>query len=185
MGATHDNMNTMNSEQLTSEPQQPNDLVPPELTQRLNDNPNSKEPLVIKHRPRKSFTEPIPAQGSLSGVPIKKEMIIEAIMRSKGNLTKAAISLKCSRRTIANCAKVNPDVQQVIEECRERTIDDVEDAFLKKALNGDTTASIFFLKTRARERGYDQDFRADMESVTRAALDFAINKSRNPAESQK
>jgi hypothetical protein len=81
--------------------------------------------------------------------------------------------------------RVNPEVKEVLDEARERVIDDVEDAFTKKAINGDTTASIFFLKTRARERGYDQDFRADMESVTRAALDFALNKSRNPAEANK
>lgn len=122
------------------------------------------------------------ARGGLSGVPICKEKIKEAIMKSRGNLTKAAISLKCSRTTIQNACKSNPDVQLILEEARERTIDAVEDTFLDKCIAGDTTSNIFFLKTRARHRGYDQDYRADVEAVTRAALDFALNKSRNPAE---
>jgi hypothetical protein len=117
------------------------------------------------------------------GVPLDKEKVKEQIIKYKGNLTKVAQAFKCSRQTITRIVRVNPDVKEILEEARERVIDDVEDAFTRKAINGDTTASIFFLKTRARERGYDQDFRADMESVTRAALDFALNKSRNPAES--
>lgn len=120
-----------------------------------------------------------------SGVPLDKEKVKEQIIKLKGNLTKVAQSFRCARETISRIVRVNPDVKAVVDEARERTIDDVEDAFINKALKGDTTASIFFLKTRARERGYDQDFRADMESVTRAALDFALNKSRNPAEKPK
>ena len=117
------------------------------------------------------------------GVPLDKEAVKEQILKYKGNLTKAATALKCARQSLMRIVRVNPDVKEVLDDARERVIDEVEDAFTKKAISGDTTASIFFLKTRARERGYDQDFRADMESVTRAALDFALNKSRNPAES--
>ncbi len=117
-----------------------------------------------------------------SGVPLDKEKVKEQIIKYKGNLTKVAQAFRCARQTITRIVRVNPDVKEVVDEARERIIDDVEDAFIQKAIRGDTTASIFFLKTRARERGYDQDFRADIESVTRAALDFALNKSRNPAE---
>jgi len=117
-----------------------------------------------------------------AGVALDKEKVKEQIIKYKGNLTKVAQAFKCSRTSIQRVVRVNPEIKEVVEEARERVIDDVEDAFINKALKGDTTASIFFLKTRARERGYDQDFRADMESVTRAALDFALNKSRNPAE---
>jgi hypothetical protein len=120
-----------------------------------------------------------------AGVALDKEKVKEQIIKYKGNLTKVAQAFKCARTTIQRIVRVNPDVKEIVDEARERTIDDVEDAFIQKALRGDTTASIFFLKTRARERGYDQDFRADMESVTRAALDFALNKSRNPAERHK
>jgi hypothetical protein len=120
-----------------------------------------------------------------SGVPLDKEKVKEQILKYKGNLTNVAKAFKCARQTIARIVRVNADVKEVVDDARERIIDDVEDAFINKVLKGDTTAAIFFLKTRARERGYDQDFRADIESVTRVALDFALNKSRNPAEKAK
>ncbi len=117
------------------------------------------------------------------GIPLDKEKIKELIIKYRGNITRAAIALGCSRHSITRIAQTDPEVKAILEEARERVIDEVEDAFTQRAIDGDTTASIFFLKTRARERGYDQDFRADIQAVTRAALDFALNKSKNPAES--
>lgn len=124
-----------------------------------------------------------PKGDHVPGVPLDKEKVKEQIMKYRGNLTKAATALKCARQSINRLSKTHPDIQEVIEEARERVVDEVEDSFLKKAISGtDTTAQIFFLKTRARDRGYDQEFRSNMDTVARAALDFALNKSRNPAE---
>lgn len=120
----------------------------------------------------------------LAGIPLDKEKVKELIIKYRGNLTKVSIAMKCARQSLQRIVRVHPDVKEVLEDARERVIDEVEDAFTKKAISGDTTASIFFLKTRARERGYDQDFRADIEAVTRSALDFALNKSKNPAETR-
>lgn len=121
--------------------------------------------------------QPIP------GVPLDKEKIKLLLIKHRGNVTRVAIALKCARGSIQRIIRTNPDVKEVMEEARERVIDEVEDAFTQKAIAGDTTASIFFLKTRARDRGYDQDFKSDIEGVMRTALDFAINKTKNPAES--
>lgn len=118
-----------------------------------------------------------------AGVPLDKDKIKLYIVKYRGNLTKVAQALGCARQSIARIARTDSTIKQLIEDTRESVIDEVEDSFTKRAIAGDTTASIFFLKTRGRERGYDQDFRADIEAVTRAALSYAINKSRNPAES--
>ncbi len=120
----------------------------------------------------------------LPGVPIDRERLKKEIIKQNGNLTRVALAFKCARNSIKRIVSTDLEVKEVLEEARERTIDEVEDAFTKRAIAGDTTASIFFLKTRARERGYDQDFRADLEAVTRAAMSFALNKSRNPADSK-
>lgn len=122
------------------------------------------------------------ANRPLPGVPIDREKLKALIIEYHGNLTRVAKSLGCARNSIKRIVNTDASVKEVLEESRERTVDEVEDAFTKRAIAGDTTASIFFLKTRARERGYDQDYRADIEAVTRAALSFAMNKSRNPAE---
>lgn len=121
----------------------------------------------------------------LPGVSIDRERLKKEIIKQNGNLTRVALAFKCARNSIKRICSTDDDVKEVLEEARERTVDMVEDAFTKRAIAGDTTASIFFLKTRGRERGYDQDFRADLEAVTRAAMSFALNKSRNPAEYDK
>lgn len=118
-----------------------------------------------------------------AGIPVDKEKLKELIIKYKGNVTRAAIALGCSRQCISRIVSTNPDVKAVLDEARERVIDEVEDAFTRRAIEGDTTSAIFFLKTRARDRGYDQDFKTDIQAVTRAALEFALNKSKNPAES--
>ena len=125
------------------------------------------------------------ARKPLPGIPLDREMLKIEIIKQNGNLTRVALAFGCARNSMKRIVATDPDIKSVLEESRERTIDEVEDAFTKRAIAGDTTASIFFLKTRARERGYDQDFRADIEAVTRAAMNFALNKSRNPAETDK
>lgn len=116
------------------------------------------------------------------GIPLDKEQIKEQVMKYHGNLTKVGVALGCSRQAVRRLINTDPELKEVLEEARERIIDDVEDSFIKRCKEGDVTSTIFFLKTRGRERGYDQDFRADLEGVTRAALQFALNKSKNPAE---
>lgn len=123
------------------------------------------------------------AEQPIPGVPLDKEKIKELLIKYRGNITRCAVALKCARHSINRLIRTDPSLKEVLDDARERVIDEVEDAFTQKAIDGDTTASIFFLKTRARDRGYDQDFRSDIEAVTRAALDFALNKTKNPAES--
>lgn len=131
------------------------------------------------------YPEPLAdkAKNPLPGISIDREKLKKEIIKQNGNLTRVALAFGCARNSIKRIVNTDPTVKEVLEESRERTVDAVEDAFTKRAIAGDTTASIFFLKTRGRERGYDQDFRADLEAVTRAAMNFALNKSRNPAES--
>lgn len=74
-------------------------------------------------------------------------------------------------------------IQDTLDMCRERFLDDTEDVFQNKVLSGDTVSLLFALKTLGRKRGYDQDRDVMVESATRGALDFIFNRSKNPAES--
>lgn len=123
------------------------------------------------------------ARQPVPGVPIDREKLKYLIIKHKGNLARCAHALGCARGSLKRIVATDASVKEILEDARERVIDEVEDSFTRRAIAGDTTAAIFFLKTRGRERGYDQDFRADIEAVTRAALSYALNKSRNPAES--
>jgi len=47
-----------------------------------------------------------------------------------------------------------PTLKVVLADAREKMIDNVESKLYSKALDGDTTAMIFFLKTQGKGRGY-------------------------------
>ena len=125
-------------------------------------------------------------RGTFGAKPIDREILKEQLIKYRGNMTKVAFAMHCARQSIALIARTDPEIKKVLDEARERCVDDVENAFIDKCIAGrDTTAQIFFLKTRGRDRGYDQDYRLDIEAITRSALDFALNRSRNPVSNSR
>ena len=80
--------------------------------------------------------------------------IIESIEKSKGILASAAKSLGCTRTTVQNYIDRYATVRAAQAEASETTIDFVESQLLKNINEGDTTSIIFFLKTKAKHRGY-------------------------------
>jgi AcrR family transcriptional regulator len=82
------------------------------------------------------------------------EKIIPLIDEYTGNLSMVARKLGVSRTTLYRFLSDKPTVKQALEEAREKMIDNVESKLYSKALAGDTTAMIFFLKTQGKQRGY-------------------------------
>lgn len=82
------------------------------------------------------------------------EIMIEAIKRNNGILAKAAQSIGCNRQTVANYIERYPTVKAAFDEANETNIDFVESKLMQNINAGDTTAMIFFLKTKAKHRGY-------------------------------
>ncbi len=122
------------------------------------------------------------ARNPCHGGKIPTEMIIEALRKSRGNISRAADRIGFTRNALHLRINKEPEIKQVVDEYRERFLDDLEDVFQNKALDGDTTSGLFLLKTIGKRRGYDQDRDVIAESATRAALDFVMNRSKNPAE---
>jgi hypothetical protein len=117
------------------------------------------------------------------GVKIDSSLIIEAIRKARGNISRAADKIGMSRQHLHSRINAEEELKTVLEECRERFLDETEDVFQAKVLSGDTVSMLFALKTIGRKRGYDQDRDVIAESATRGALDFIFNRSKNPAES--
>jgi hypothetical protein len=117
------------------------------------------------------------------GVKIDSSLIVEAIRKCRGNISRAADKIGMSRQHLHSRINKEEELKTVLEECRERFLDETEDVFQAKVLSGDTVSMLFALKTIGRKRGYVQDRDVIAESATRGALDFIFNRSKNPAES--
>ena len=133
--------------------------------------------------PKRENIPGIIAKKPMPGVQIDSELIIRALEKHHGNISRAADSIKCNRATIQRRVHDDPKVKEVYESLRERDIDITEDVFRDKILSGDTACVLFALKTRGRKRGYDCERDVIVESATRGVLDFISNRSKNPAES--
>ena len=123
------------------------------------------------------------ARKPMSGVKISTDMIIEALKKTRGNISRAADKVGCCRHTLHSRINEEPIIKQVLDNCRERFLDETEDVFQNKVLSGDTVSMLFALKTIGKKRGYDQDRDVIVEGATRGILDFIVNRSKNPAES--
>jgi|SRR6187551_366695 len=129
-----------------------------------------------------SYTKDRKATKPMPGVKIPTDLIIKAIKKHRGNLSRAADSIGCDRHTLRLRADKEPEINQVLESCRERFLDETEDVLQEKVLAGDTSSVIFTLKQLGAKRGYNFERDNIAESTTRGVLDFIMNQSKNPAE---
>ena len=82
------------------------------------------------------------------------EQIINALTEAEGYVSKAASILKCTPRTVYNYRDRYVSVAEAWEAIREKRHDFVENALHKQIRDGNVTATIFYLKTQAKHRGY-------------------------------
>lgn len=82
-----------------------------------------------------------------------QKALIEALNQSLGNITISCKNVGVSRNTYYQWLK-QPEFAEAVNDIPEQTIDFVENALLKNIREGNVTAQIFFLKTKAKHRGY-------------------------------
>ena len=86
----------------------------------------------------------------------RKLNIAPLIVELRGNVAAVARKLKVTRKTIYEHINADPELQALLEDSREAMLDDAENTLYEEALKGNTTALIFFLKTKGRKRGYTE-----------------------------
>lgn len=69
-------------------------------------------------------------------------------------MSNAAESLGCVRSTVYDFINKYDDVKQVFDDINETTIDKVENKMMELIDEGNSTLIIFYLKTKAKHRGY-------------------------------
>lgn len=116
----------------------------------------------------------------------KKARFLESLKAAGGIIYAACENCGISRSTYYRWRAEDPDFMQGVEEVMEAQIDFVESKLMGLIRSGDTTATIFYLKTKGRKRGYSEKVPvpgAEAQAATsRAALPAADSESREAVE---
>ena len=84
----------------------------------------------------------------------KKASMLKALEKTLGIVTIAAKKVGIDRATHYNWMETDKDYKTKVENINEIAIDFVEGKLYDKIKVGDTTAIIFYLKTKGKKRGY-------------------------------
>ena len=87
---------------------------------------------------------------------LKKENFLTALQRNLGHISRSCESSNISRATYYKWLKDDEEFKESVEASWEGLVDHVEHQLLTKINKGDTTAMIFFLKTKGKDRGYSE-----------------------------
>jgi hypothetical protein len=95
---------------------------------------------------------------------ITPEQLIKALADNKGIQAEAARVLGIGRSTVTDYLERYPEVRAAYIQINEATIDGVESELLRQISSGNITGIIFYLKTKAKHRGYIEHSIHDIQS---------------------
>lgn len=85
-----------------------------------------------------------------------KERLLVSLKECSGIVTFACEKVGLSRQTFYRWCRDDQEFKDRVDAINELQIDVAEASLLKKIQNGDTTAIIFYLKTKSKDRGYSE-----------------------------
>lgn len=91
---------------------------------------------------------------------LPEEEVALALMKVDGWISRAARALGVSARTVGRYVTHSAVCREAWMEAQEARKDAVEGALVQNAIEGNVVAQIFFLKTQARDRGYEEQAQA-------------------------
>jgi ACT domain-containing protein len=107
-----------------------------------------------------------------------KEKLLEALERSLGIVTPACKEVGVSRETFYRYYREDVDFKKAVDDINEITLDFAENQLLKKIKEGSERSILFYMKYKARKRGYTDslDITSDGKSITEIKLIHIKNK---------
>lgn len=84
----------------------------------------------------------------------KKAQFIDALKQKGGIICKACEAVNINRGTYYLWKENDRDFAEQCREVEESMVDFVESKLMQQINDGDTTATIFYLKTKGKHRGY-------------------------------
>lgn len=106
-----------------------------------------------------------------------KKALIEALEKSLGIVSTACNQVGVSRTTFYEYYKTDDDFREQVDATAETALDYVESKLFKRIDKGSDAATIFYLKTKGKKRGYVE--RVETKDVTNEYLEMS------PEEQQK
>jgi hypothetical protein len=85
---------------------------------------------------------------------ILKKAMLEALEKSLGVVTSACKTVDISRETHYRWLREDADYKAAVEALSDVALDFAESQLHKQIKDGNSTATIFFLKTKGKKRGY-------------------------------
>tara|TARA_R110000803_G_scaffold61632_1_gene121584 strand:- start:1120 stop:1476 length:357 start_codon:yes stop_codon:yes gene_type:complete len=85
---------------------------------------------------------------------ILKENLLKALEKSLGVVTSACKKAECSRETFYKYYREDEEFKAKVDDISNIAIDFAESQLHKQISDGSTSATIFYLKTKAKHRGY-------------------------------
>lgn len=95
----------------------------------------------------------------------KKKQLIECLKKSKGIVADACKITGISRGTFYNWCKEDAEFNEEVNQINEETLDFVESKLLENIKKGEVTSIIFYLKTKGRNRGYQEKAEIDINAL--------------------
>ena len=120
-----------------------------------------------------TFTHPDKTLAKTTKTDTKKEAMLDALERSLGIVTTACNAVGINRSTHYDWLKKDSDYADKVKAIEGRTLDFAESHLHKLIKEGNPAATIFFLKTKGKGRGYVE--RQEIEVAEKKPLSWFGN----------
>ena len=100
----------------------------------------------------------------LTKLDLKKRAMVEALEQTLGVVTSAAGMVGITRQTHWNWMKSDPDYAAAVESVQDIALDFAESKLHEQIRDKDTIATIFYLKTKGKKRGYVEKQEISLEA---------------------
>jgi hypothetical protein len=106
--------------------------------------------------------------------------LIEALREADGNMAQVARRFGCHRGAVWQHVDKDPELRELTDELTETFIDEAESQLYNHIRAGNVVATIFFLKTKARHRGYSE--RLELIPLTTQQIEVELGRPTNEIE---
>lgn len=93
---------------------------------------------------------------------ISNDTIVNVYQKKGCNVSATCTALGISRQAFYVRKNSDAELREMLEEADEAIIDFAESKLVEKINDGDLTATIFFLKTKGKKRGYVEKYENDV-----------------------